>query len=137
MGYLTKCVNGIIDFLKSDGTEDCLQFIANAPCIRLPAAINNNNTSTTNLAKRQQSVPLSESNKKRGKRKVECSACRFYQNICVTDHREYSQKCPQRANPNHHRDVTNAEQTKEKFSQLSQLAMSQTQLSQDSQTSET
>jgi MULE transposase domain len=130
MGYLTKCINGIMDFLKTDGTEDCMEFIAKAPCIRTPVTQNNRHTSTINSAKRLQSTPLLENNKKRGKRMIECSACRFYQNICVTDHREYSQKCPQRDNPNHHCDVTKAEQTKEKALQLSQLAMSQTQLSQ-------
>jgi hypothetical protein len=89
MAYLAKCVNGRTQFLKSDGTRDCT---------RCAAPKNDKNTSIVNHGNCHL-LPNTIQTKR--KSATECSACQFDQDICATDHCEYSKKCPQQFNPNH------------------------------------
>ena len=125
MTYLTKTVNGINDFLQSDGTGDCMDFISKAPHIRNAVNKNNRYTSVINNANRRLHLPNTKISSKRQKRIIECGACRFYLGVCVTDHREYSLKCPQKENPNHIKNPQKALQTKMDHALLSQNTLSQ------------
>jgi hypothetical protein len=84
MAYLTKFVNGRTQFLKSDGTGDCMEFISNAPSTSCAAPKNDKNTSIVNHGNCRL-LPNTVQTKR--KSATECSACQFYQDICATDHR--------------------------------------------------
>jgi hypothetical protein len=84
MAYLTKFVNGKTQFLKSDGTGDCMEFISNAPSTSCAAPKNDKNTSIVNHGNCRL-LPNTVQTKR--KSATECSACQFYQDICATDHR--------------------------------------------------
>jgi hypothetical protein len=106
MAYLTKCVNGITQFLESDGTGDCMNFISNAPSICCAAPKNDKNTSIVNHGNCRL---LPNTIQIKRKSTTECSASQFYQDICATDHCKYSKKCPQQSNPNHRKKLKEAE----------------------------
>jgi hypothetical protein len=128
MTYLTKAVNGINNFLKSDGTGNCMEYISKAPSIRIPAQINDRCTEITNQANRRR-LYMTTSSKKRKTRDIECGACRFYQETCVFGHREYSTKCPQKNQPHHAKKLKEALEAKKRAQTLSQAALSQSSLS--------
>jgi hypothetical protein len=121
MAYLSKSANGILDFLKSDGKGDCMDFISKAPCFQSAAKQNDRNTSIINHANRLITLPKATTKRKRT---TPCSACQFYQNTTVTNHREYTKQCPQRDNPNHIKKPKEAQQAKENADILSQKALS-------------
>jgi SWIM zinc finger len=121
MTYLSKCVNGILEFLQSDGTGDCMDYIMSASTTRLAYSKNDKNTSTTNHGNRRMYLPKQLAKKR--KRYTECSACRFYLDSCVTDHREYTTKCPQRGHPNHKKNEQEALKAKESTKILSQQTL--------------
>ena len=122
MAYLSKAVNGIHEFLQSDGTGDCMDFIEDAPMIRNAANKNDRFTSIVNHANRRNMMCLPTEVRKR-KRTVACDACLYYQNAHVTSHRAYSQQCPQRSNPNHIKNPAQAAETRKKFDVVSQSAL--------------
>ena len=125
MAYLSKAVSRIHEFLQTDGADDCMDFIEDAPMIRNSANKNSRFTSIVNHAKLRAMMCLPTEARKR-KRTVACDACLYYQNAHVTSHRAYSQQYPQRSNANHIRNPAQAAETTKKFDIVSQSALTQT-----------